>query len=403
MDILILDATHGADVLAAGYVARGHTATCVDVYRKAEPGAVAAIRACGARLCETVPSEHFDLVVMPCHCPDRFLEPCTYDRRIFFSEAVGDLIDDGRFRIEVTGAKGKTGACYLLAAVLSAAGRKVFLHTSRGQGPWEDGHHAIEAWRSIAPTSLLTLPDGDYDVMVCEVSLGGSGRADIACITNLRDDYGIAAGTRRASEAKAAVLGDGINIVPADERGFWEGHGKPCVGYGGAVEPVAAPRFGEPLRAVLHYGGDTPIALRGDYLATTYLEAMDLAVAVCGALDVPREAVVRGLESFGGVPGRGEVSVGDGRVRVTERNPGISAASVAWTLGALDRMGMLANAVALVDPVDRKVCDKMDADGIAAVAAGYGVPVLFTSGDGVRPAVPHGRDVVIEFIKEGYR
>ena len=55
-------------------------------------------------------------------------------------------------------------------------------------GPYAKGKHFITELKSIAPPMLLTLPKGEYDVMVCEVSLGGSGKADIGCITNLLED-----------------------------------------------------------------------------------------------------------------------------------------------------------------------------------------------------------------------
>lgn len=71
----------------------------------------------------------------------------------------------------------------------------MLLHSSRGEGPWTKFGHRIDSRASIAPPYIITLPSGSYDVIVCEVSLGGSGKADIACITNLIEDYNIANGT----------------------------------------------------------------------------------------------------------------------------------------------------------------------------------------------------------------
>ena len=82
--------------------------------------------------------------------------------------------------------KGKTSACYLISKMLHDSGRRVLLHSSRGEGPWTDDGHRIDRKVSIAPPYLMTLAAGDYDVVVCEVSLGGSGKADIACITNIQ-------------------------------------------------------------------------------------------------------------------------------------------------------------------------------------------------------------------------
>ena len=272
---------------------------------------------------------------MPCHCPDVFIGEATYEKRVFFSEAVKDLIRDRRFRIEVTGVKGKTSTCYVLAHILSLTGRKVYLHTSRGMGPYAKGKHFITELKSIAPPMLLTLPKGEYDVMVCEVSLGGSGKADIGCITNLLEDYGIAKNTRKAESAKKDVLCDGVNIVPEAEKDIWAKYGKPLRTYGKRVSVVGRPEFGKPLEVSVDYRGKHEVSLRSDYLALQYLDAMDMALEVCDAMDVPAETVLEGLRTFPGVPGRGEVSVEKGVRYLRDRNSGVSHMSVERTLSCL--------------------------------------------------------------------
>lgn len=406
MRVMILDTVHGCRAVAAPFLERGDDVTAVDVYHVTPEEDLDELRAMGARVLGEAPEERFDLAVMPCHCPDAFIGRASCDRRIWFSRAVKEFIRDDRFRIEVTGVKGKTSACYVLAHILDASGRRVLLHTSRGYGPYRGGEHRIEGAMSIAPPSLLALPDGDYDAVVCEVSLGGSGRADIACITNLTEDYGIAKGTRRAEEAKRDILTDrGISIVKADEAGIWSRHagGRPLRTYGGRVSVIGTPAFGEPLRVSVDYRGTTEAELGGGYLALQYLEAIDLALEVCDAMDIPQEDVVSGLESFQGVPGRGRISVEDGVRRLRDRNPGVSHMSIDWTLGCLQEMGALDGAVLIVDPVSRKVCDKLDRDAIEEVCGRYGVPLIVTPGNGEAAEVPEGARTVIEMTKEGYQ
>jgi len=191
--------THGGQVLAPLFKREGHDVTVCDVYRIASQEMLESLKDMGAEVCVGKPTPgHYDLVSMPCHCPDIFLEGCTYDERIWYSQAVNRFIDDDRFRIEVTGVKGKTSTCYLISHILAYAGKKVYLRSSRGSGPYTRDGLDLQELKSIAPPYLLDLPDGDYDVMVCEVSLGGSGKADIACITNLLEDYGIAKKSRKA-------------------------------------------------------------------------------------------------------------------------------------------------------------------------------------------------------------
>jgi len=110
-----------------------------------------------------------------------------------------------------------------------------------------------------------------------------------------------------------------------------------------------------------------------------------------------------GLKSFNGVPGRGEISVKDGVSILRERNPGISHMSVERTLSCLQTMNALDDAVLIIDPVSKKVCDKMDKDLIGEVAKKYGVELRITDGLGGEPEVPAGKKTVIMMIKEGYQ
>lgn len=404
MKVLILDTTHGGEILGERYMGRGDEVTCVDVYKVTPSEVLDRIRSKGMKVPAEVPEENFDLVVMPCHCPDVFLEKCSYGKRIFFSEAVNTFMPDGLFRIEITGVKGKTSTCYVLANILEKAGKKVFVHSSRGEGPWTDGDLRISEKKSIAPPMLLEIPEKGYDVCICEVSLGGSGKADIAGITNLASDYGIARNTRKASEAKAAVLTEGINVVRKEESEFWSS-GRPgkFVGCGNRITVEGTPEFGKPLEIKLNYDGTSVLELSGNYLALQYIEAMDMASEICHEMKIDRSAVEDGLKSFKGVPGRGEIYEENGVRRLKERNPGISALSVGRTLGILDSMGALENSVMIVDPVSRKVCDKMDSEAIRKVAESYGVEIIFTDGDGNRPEIPEGKSMIIDFVKEGFQ
>ena len=404
MRVLVLDMVHGGDLLARRHLAEGDDVTCVDVYGICPQSLKDELRSMEIRVADTVPAGTYDMTVMPKHCPMSFLGGADPGEVVTFSRDVGRFIEDGRFRIEVTGVKGKTSACYLIAKMLHDSGRRVLLHSSRGEGPWTDDGHRIERKVSIAPPYLMTLPAGDYDAVVCEVSLGGSGKADIACITNLAEDYGIARNTFKASEAKADVFTDrGVNIVAREELGFWSGLRDGLVGYGGRIAPVSKPALGEPLRVRVDYDGISDIDLDGSYIASEYLQAMDLALEVCHRMGVPRESVLESLEDFRGVPGRGEILREGGRVVVRERNPGISHISIGRTLDCLAEMGALEGAMVLLDPVSRKVCDKLDREQIEKAVADHGVPLVITDGDGSRPDIPSDVRLLVELVKEGYQ
>ena len=168
------------------------------------------------------------------------------------------------------------------------------------------------------------------------------------------------------------------------------------------MEPIGKPVFGEPLRVSVDYRGRHEATLRPDYLALQYLRSFDLALEICDAMDVPADTVIAAMESFPGVPGRGEVSEEDGIRYLRDRNPGISHMSIDYLLSCLKQMGVLENAVVMMDPVNRKVCDKLDRDEIGEVCARYGVPIVLTQ-PGEEQKVPEGKDMVISMVKEGYQ
>lgn len=403
MRVLIVDLVHGGNILAQKYLSEGDEVTCCDVYHIASAGMKDDLRRSGARVLDAVPPETFDLTVMPTHCTRAFLEGAVPGEIRSFSHEVGRFIDDRRFRIEVTGVKGKTSSCYLISKMLHDAGKRVLLHSSRGEGPWTDEGHRIERHVSIAPPYIMTLPAGDYDAVVCEVSLGGSGVADIACITNLVEDYGIAKNTLKASDAKRDVLCSKTNIVAADEVDIWSRYIRNLTPYGGRVKVLSEPRLGEGLRVSVDYDGESEVVLDPGYISIQYIQAMDLALEVCHVMGIPRGSVLESLRTFKGVPGRGEI-VREGDVTVIrERNPGISHISIERTLSCLKMMDALDGSMIILDPVSRKVCDKMDRVQIEEVVSGYGVPMVITDGDGRRPEVPSEVRLLIEFVKEAYQ
>lgn len=404
MKVLIVDLVHGGDVLARKHLADNDDVTCVDVYHVASPEMKESLSKAGIRVLDSVPSETFDRTVMPTHCTRAFLEGADPGEIVSFSRDVRNYIDDDRFRIEITGVKGKTSACYLTAMMLADAGKKVLLHTSRGEGPMTSEGHRIDAKVSIAPPYILTLQKGDYDAVVCEVSLGGSGKADIACITNLVEDYGIAKNTLKASDAKKDIFTDrGINIVSSSEEEFWSEYCDNLSVYGKRVDVVSKPGLGKGLRVSVDYDGVSEIELDGSYISTEYIRAMDLALEICHRMGIGRDSVLGTLRRFKGVPGRGEIINEGNRIVVRERNPGISHISIARTLQCLHEMDALDNAMVLLDPVSRKVCDKLDRAEIEKVVDSFGIPMVITDGDGNRPDIPDNVKILIELVKEGYQ
>ncbi len=402
MEVLILDLTHGGEVLARRFARQGHQVTAVDVYGLCSNEALASLRADGISAERSPPEREFDLLVSPVHCPDALVLPARCRERRSFHEAVGGFIDGTAFRIEVTGVKAKTSSCHLLAHILNRHGRTVLLQTSRGRELWSaDGKEQLQRELSINPTSLLTVPETGAEVVVAEVSLGGSGSADIGVLTD-GGDYPIAAGTRSAREAKASVLtARGRNLLPM-------GHHLAADAGVGAVEHHGqrltlheTPPLGQGQKATLHLSEDVDLTLDGSYVGAAYRSAIEVAVAAALMMGVDERTVCDALSSFPGVPGRGEMHAhGEGHY-ILERNPGISLPSI---LHLLDSLPACSRPVVLV-PADRKVCESLDIDAIRDAVERRGMSlVVDQEGQGMEPSLladKHGAAVLLQ--KEAYR
>lgn len=428
MRVLILDLTHGGEVLAESYADKGDSVTAVDVYRNCPPQARERMASAGIRIMETAPSEEFDLAVSPIHCPDRFLQGATVGRRITHHQAVGELAHFDYPVIEVTGAVAKTSSCHILAHILRSKGKKVLLLTSSGLMSLGEEVEVLEEKVSIAPASILRLSrmKGDWDFGVFECSLGGTGLADIGIVTNTSEEYAIAAGTRSSTEGKVQMVRSAkrkIVIASEDEEileeEIPEGVDLTTFGQDGYVQVTVREglELGKEAPAVLRVNDrNIPMFLSGRYLAPAYSTGLNAAAALAFAAGVDPKEIARSLSSFKGVPGRGEVEIRDGKAVIRERNPGVTARSINWNLRILEEYYRVDDLALAVDPVNAKVCEKLDLNDIArtigqrpCVKAAY----LIDRGSGreipepfVRLSsaeeIPGNHPVVLMCTKEGY-
>jgi len=425
--VLVLDLTHGGEVLARAYARRGDDVTAVDVYRTAPPALRSQLAEEGVAVRDAAPEADFELGVAPIHCPDAFFGRARCERRITHHQAVGELASFPFPVVEVTGTRGKTSTCQLLARVLADQGKKVLLLTSGGlQVVEEDRTTVLETKVSIAPPTILHVAEKGYqaDVGVFEDSLGGTGVGAVSVITTTAGDYPIARGTRWAVDGKRqmARLARHAVVFPTEEGRVWAPHiaraaNATTFGRGGDIEVTLSDLD-------LRRGGVFSLSeademveakLTPGYLAPCYETAFGAAAAVARCLGVPLDAVASTISSFRGAPGRGEVHVIDGRVVVRDHNPGVSAGSIAWNARALDAYGCQ-DVGAVIDPVNVKVCEKLELTAVrAALQASPAVkgsyllpPPGWTGGsDGfqaikdVREAMEN-HEVVLWCTKEGY-
>jgi hypothetical protein len=426
--VLVLDLTHGGEVLAREYISNGDSVTAVDIYNTATAEKKDALAAAGVRVLDETPAESFDLGVVPVHCPDRFIGQAALSRRITAHQAVGELAAFDSPVVEFTGVRGKTSACHVLAHVLVRSGKCVLLHTSRGRYLLDGEERKVLMDKaSIAPPSVLSIAKEHppFDVGVFEVSLGGTGLADISVITGMDDNYAIAGGTRKAFDGKVQMARTAkVLVCPEAERAMWtpqvpEGAKVITFGHDGDLD-ISLPeglKLGNraPLK-VRWKGHEFDVRLPGTFLAPSYATAIAAGLAAAGAMGLDMKRTVSSLSSFKGVPGRGDVAREGGKFLIRERNPGVSAGSIEWNIGVLERFYAQDDIGIALDPVNIKVCEKLDIHDVHEVLSRHpsvkgqyiiNMPGLGREASGYLridgPMDVRGKhSVLVHCIKEGY-
>jgi len=219
----VLDLTHGGIPIAKGLAAAGNEVSGIDVYGTVKPEMLLELEEkYGIHCSKTpLPASGFDLIVAPVHLDPAYpmlVEARTQKKNILsHHEIVGEILKgDSRLSgiktVEVTGVKAKTSTASLLADMLSRQ-FGVVLHTSRGLEYWKAGSSSlIYRGLSITPGSILVAIEKAFeaglrpDFFIFEISIGGTGTADLGILTTLSPDYGIANNTSLASEAKLQLI-----------------------------------------------------------------------------------------------------------------------------------------------------------------------------------------------------
>jgi hypothetical protein len=349
MKVLVLDLTHGGDVLALTYRARGEEVTAVDVYGTAEQYMVDHLRNEGIEVVRTTPSKKYDLAVVPIHCPDHYLGRAKYEQKITFHRAVGELAHFNFPTIEVTGTKAKTSACHAIAHILRKKGEKVLLLTSQGLYSVGETTELLEREASISPATILRLSfmEGGWTRGVFECNLGGTGLADIGVVTTASgDNYPIAAGTRRAVDGIIQMVKStkGTLVLRHPEINMWK------VFIPKSTQVIEFGEFGDiniSFDKGMKFGnkpkcwcnvkkGDLPFTMPATYLAPSYKTAVSAAAGVASAIGLAPKKITDMLTDFEGIPGRGELTrAGEGWL-VRDRNPSVTSNSIDWNIKVIE-------------------------------------------------------------------
>jgi UDP-N-acetylmuramyl pentapeptide synthase len=384
----VLDLTHGGMVLARKLKDFAAHVTGVDVYKTLSRRDLDGLEKEGIRTSQMpLDIRDFDVIVAPVHLDPGY--PMLVDAVnnnipvISHHAAVGDILShynmEDKTIIEITGTKAKTSTSLLLAEVLSRD-RKVVSHTSRGVEDW-GGKRTIKTGLSITPASILTAMDAideagiDPDVLIFEISLGGTGCADIGIITTISGDYRIANNTKLASDAKRQMIlnarpGSSL-VINYDALRF----------FGSCRRDVNVISFSDSINAScdVYYEdmgskgvtiasylnkrrGRISIHENPDYDIGSYRTAFVCAAAVALAMDVEAESIERSFREFKGAEGRMRKTTLEGRTLIDNSNSGMD---IRVAENALQYSKALGGRIVMVLGEEAKeVCEGLDPAGV---------------------------------------
>ncbi|PWB53423.1 MAG: coenzyme F430 synthase [Candidatus Methanoperedenaceae archaeon] len=380
----VLDLTHGGAVIARKLKKITGAVTAIDVYGTMSSELLAELESEGIKTSrEPLKASDFDIIVAPVHLDANY--PMLLDASankipvLSHHQAVGHILSGydlkNRTIIELTGTKAKTSTALLLADILSRE-KKVISHTSRGLEDWSTGT-VLRKGLSITPASILTALDHlqdagiGFDVFIAEISLGGTGFADIGIITTIANDYKIANNTRLASDAKRRMIldakprsklvvnNDALRFFGACRRdidiiSFTDSINAACNVYFESLDAKGA-TLGYFL-GVEH--GRIHIPEASDYDITSYKTAFVCATSVALCMNIDARTIERSLLEFKGAEGRMRKKSLDGRILIDNSNSGMDIRTAIKALEYSKKEGE--RIVMVLGEEAKEVCEGLD-------------------------------------------
>ena len=210
--ILIVDMTHGGVKLATEFSKLNCDVFAWDIYHTLNKEQKEHLQINKVELVdEDFITENEVFIVAPVHCNLEHPVHMTHH------EAVGYLLKSSVNVpvIEVTGVKGKTSVVYMLKEIFNDVNPLIL--SSLGI---EIGDMVLERDVSITPANIITAWElgQKYNpgIFIMENSLGGTGLASVGILTNIVEDYSIASGTKKASQAKEQIFKSGLVVCDID-------------------------------------------------------------------------------------------------------------------------------------------------------------------------------------------
>jgi UDP-N-acetylmuramyl pentapeptide synthase len=421
--IAVLDLTHGGAVIARKLTKLTGSVTGVDVYRTLDPESLNELENEGIKTStEPLDPLDFDLLIAPVHLDPGYPMLAGAATRnipvLSHHQAVGQILSTydltNKTLIELTGTKAKTSTSILLADILSAK-KKVISHTSRGLEDRITGT-IIKKGLSITPASILTALDAvndagvDFDVFIAEVSIGGTGYADIGIITTIANDYKIANNTKLASDAKRRMILDAKPasklVVNNDALRF----------FGVCRRDIEVISFTDSVNATCNVyfedfdkkggtiayflgkeNGKIHIREALDYDIHSYKTAFVCATAAALALDIDADTIERAFLGFKGAQGRMTKKSVDGRIIIDNSNSGMDIRTAQKALKyAQEKEGRI---VMVLGEEAKEVCEGLDPSGVERFINNHitELGALVLVGERMKPLAKDSKDAKIYY------
>jgi UDP-N-acetylmuramyl pentapeptide synthase len=384
--IAVLDLTHGGAVIARKLKKIAGSVTAIDVYKKLSPGSLDELEKEGIKISqEPLEVVDFDFIIVPVHLDTNYPMLLNAARNkipvLSHHRAVGQILSGYNLKsktiIELTGTKAKTSTAMLLADILSKE-KKVISHTSRGLEDWSTGA-IIKKGLSITPASILTALDAvagiEFDVFIAEISLGGTGSADVGIITTIANDYKIANNTRLASDAKRRMILDArpgsVLVVNNDALRFFGSCRRDIdiISFTDSVNAscnVYYENLDEKGAAIAYFLGKEHgriyIPQAQDYDITSYKTALVCATAAALAMNIDALTIERTLQEFKGAEGRMKKKSLDGIILIDNSNSGTDIRTAEKALEYSKNEGE--RIVMVLGEEAKEVCEGLDPSGV---------------------------------------
>jgi len=386
--IAVLDLTHGGDVIARNLRKISGSVCGVDVYGTLDPDLLTELEKEGIKTStQPLDPSGYDILIAPVHLDSSYPMLAEVENLgipvISHHQAVGQILSgydlSNKTLIELTGTKAKTSTAILLADILSKK-KKVISHTSRGL-EYRNAGTIIKKGLSITPANIPTALDVindagiDFDVFIAEVSIGGTGCADIGIITTIANDYKIANNTKHASDAKRSMILDakpgsklvinndvlrffGVCRKDIEVISFTDSINASCNVYyenldkkGGTIAYFLGKEQGKIQIREAH-----------DYDITSYKTAFVCATAAALALDFDADTIENAFLEFKGAQGRMTKKNVDGRILIDNSNSGMDIRTAQKALKYAQEDG--GRIVMVLGEEAKEVCEGLDPAGV---------------------------------------